>query len=96
MAKGAEELLTFLFDEIYYPAMGWALRVRQKGLSLEMLWALQEGKLALCEAEVGTGKHHAYILALTVHNLYSNQNTPAVVSTSTIALQKALPEEYTL
>ena len=62
------------------------LRVKQKELSLEMLRALQENKLALCEAEVGTGKTHAYILALTVHNIYSNRKAPAVISTSTIAL----------
>jgi len=68
--------------------------MKQKELSLEMLRALQENKLALCEAEVGTGKTHAYILALTVYNLYSNKKAPAVISTSTIALQKALTEEY--
>lgn len=93
MAKSAEELLIFLFDEIL-PSHGMALRVRQKELSLEMLRALQEDRLALCEAEVGTGKTHAYILALTVHNLYSDKKAPAVISTSTIALQKALTEEY--
>jgi len=93
MAKSAEELLIFLFDEIL-PSHGMALRVKQKELSLEMLRALQEDKLALCEAEVGTGKTHAYILALTVHNLYSDKKAPAVISTSTIALQKALTEEY--
>lgn len=93
MAKSAEELLIYLFDEIL-PKHGMNLRVKQKELSLEMLRALQENKLALCEAEVGTGKTHAYILALTVHNIYSDKKIPAVISTSTIALQKALTEEY--
>lgn len=93
MDKSAEELLIFLFDEIL-PSHGMNLRVRQKELSLEMLRALQEDKLALCEAEVGTGKTHAYILALTVYNLYSSKKAPAVISTSTITLQKALTEEY--
>lgn len=93
MAKNAEELLIFLFDEIL-PKHGMNLRVKQKELSLEMLRALRENKLALCEAEVGTGKTHAYILALTVHSIYSDKKAPAVISTSTIALQKALTEEY--
>ena len=93
LAKSAEELLIYLFDEIL-PKHGMNLRVKQKELSLEMLRALQENKLALCEAEVGTGKTHAYILALTVHNIYSDKKIPAVISTSTIALQKALTEEY--
>lgn len=92
-AKSAEELLTFIFDEIL-PKHGMNLRIKQKELSLEMLRALQENKLALCEAEVGTGKTHAYILALVVYKLYSNRKAPAVISTSTIALQKALTEEY--
>lgn len=52
MAKSAEELLIFIFDEIL-PKHGMNLRVKQKELSLEMLRALQENKLALCEAEVG-------------------------------------------
>lgn len=93
MAKSAEELLIYLFDEIL-PKHGMNLRVKQKELSLEMLRALQENKLALCEAEVGTGKTHTYILALTVHNIYSDKKIPAVISTSTIALQKSLTEEY--
>ena len=93
MAKSAEELLIYLFDEIL-PKHGMNLRVKQKELSLEMLRALQENKLALCEAEVGTGKTHAYILALTVYNIYLGRKVPAVISTSTIALQKALTEEY--
>lgn len=93
MEKSAEELLMFLFDDIL-PKHGMNLREKQKELSLEMFRALQENKLALCEAEVGTGKTHAYILALTVHSLYSQTKYPAVISTSTIALQKALTEEY--
>ena len=93
MERSAEELLIFIFDEIL-PKHGMALRIKQKELSLEMLQALQEDKLALCEAEVGTGKTHAYILALTVHNLYSDKKAPTVISTSTIAVQKALTEEY--
>lgn len=56
MEKSAEELLIFIFDEIL-PQHGMNLRVKQRELSLEMLRALQENKLALCEAEVGTEKH---------------------------------------
>lgn len=89
----AENLLAFLFDTIL-PQHGMRLREKQKELSFVMLKALQENKLALCEAEVGTGKTHAYILALTIHNLFSEKKAPAVISTSTIALQKALTEEY--
>lgn len=89
----AARFLCHVFEEIL-PEHGLKLRLKQKELSLEMLAALQGNKLALCEAEVGTGKTHAYILAVTVHNLFSESPAPAVISTSTIALQKAITEEY--
>ena len=66
MAKNAEELLINLFDEIL-PEHGMNLRVKQKELALEMLRALQENKLALCEAEVGTGKTHAESIDRGIH-----------------------------
>lgn len=92
-SERAEILLSNIFADIL-PRYGYLLREKQLELSLEMLRGLQEGKLALCEAEVGTGKTHAYIIAVTVHNLFSDRKMPTVISTSTIALQKALTEEY--
>jgi ATP-dependent DNA helicase DinG len=89
----AKDLLSFIFTDIL-PKHGMVLRDKQRELALEMLEALQEHKLALCEAEVGTGKTHAYILAVTIYNLFSETRFPTVISTSTIALQKALTEEY--
>ena len=89
----ARYLLSYIFDVIL-PQYGMAKRKSQKELALSMLRALQENKLALCEAEVGTGKTHAYILAVTIHNLFSRSKTPAVISTSTIALQEAITKEY--
>ncbi len=89
----ARLLLCRIFDETL-PQHNMARRQKQKELALSMLQALQERKLALCEAEVGTGKTHAYILAVTVYNLYSFRKTTTVISTSTIALQEALTKEY--
>lgn len=89
----SEILLTHIFTDIF-PKHDMPLRENQLSLALEMLRALWENKLALCEAEVGTGKTHAYILAVTVHNLFSDRKMPTIISTSTIALQKALTEEY--
>lgn len=86
-------LLTDIFNVIL-PRYGYVQRENQLALSLEMLRGLQEGRLALCEAEVGTGKTHAYIIAVTVHTLFAEKKMPTVISTSTIALQKALAEEY--
>ncbi len=89
----ARILLIHIFRNIL-PAHGMDNRESQTALALEMLQALQENRLALCEAEVGTGKTHAYILAVTVHNLFSTNKLPTIISTSTITLQKALTEEY--
>ena len=72
MAKSAEELLIYLFDEIL-PKHGMNLRVKQKELSLEMLRVLQENKLALCEAEVGTGKTQCHLdKDYTKNSVYRN------------------------
>lgn len=89
----ARNLLDHIFTSIL-PDHGMDFRGNQAALSLEMLESLQKNKLALCEAEVGTGKTHAYILAVTIHNLFSINKLPTIISTSTIALQKALTEEY--
>lgn len=89
----ATALLTYIFTDIL-PRHGMTFRRNQLELALSMLSALQENKLALCEAEVGTGKTHAYILAVAVDNLFTGDKRPTIISTSTIALQKALTEEY--
>ncbi|MCH1948189.1 ATP-dependent DNA helicase [Enterocloster sp. OA13] len=91
--KRSRELLAYIFSDIL-PKHGMVLRDNQLSLSMSMLDALWESKLALCEAEVGTGKTHAYILAAIVYRLFQGSMRPTVISTSTIALQKALTEEY--
>lgn len=89
----ARNLLSYIFTDIF-PRHNMTFRDKQYELAMEILQGLQKGKLMLCEAEVGTGKTHAYILAVTVFNLFSDKKLPTVISTSTIALQKALTEEY--
>lgn len=92
-SEQAINLLSYIFTDIL-PRHGMTFREKQYELAMEILQGLQTGKLILCEAEVGTGKTHAYILAVTVYNLFSDKKLPTVISTSTIALQKALTEEY--
>ncbi len=89
----ASTLLSYIFTDIL-PKHGLNLREQQMELSLAMLRGLQQNEISLCEAEVGTGKTHAYILAVVVNNLFSEKKAPTVIATSTIALQKALTEEY--
>ena len=89
----ARELLSYIFTDIL-PKHGMTFRENQLSLALSMLDAMEETKVALCEAEVGTGKTHAYILAATIYRLFHGSRQPTIISTSTIALQKALTEEY--
>lgn len=89
----ARELLIYIFTDIL-PKHGMTFRENQLSLALSMLDAMEETKVALCEAEVGTGKTHAYILAATIYRLFHGSSQPTIISTSTIALQKALTEEY--
>lgn len=89
----AGTLLTYVFTDIL-PRHGMYLRENQLSLALSMLDAIWDGKVALCEAEVGTGKTHAYILAAMVYRLFNSGAQAVLISTSTIALQRALTEEY--
>ncbi len=89
----SKEILTKIFTEIM-PKYNMNFRKEQLTLSLKMLTALEENNIAMCEAEVGTGKTHAYILASVVHNIFAKHKKASVISTSTIALQKALVEDY--
>ena len=104
-------LLEKIFREIL-PKYGFAIRESQIELGEVILNALQECKISLCEAEVGTGKTHAYIIAAIVNKLsnknfnrirtsyplsndfYMTTKMPVVISTSSIALQKAIAKEY--
>lgn len=91
--SSAYHFLTHIFCDLL-PLHGFVLQENQLALSLAMLGAMEQKKIALCEAEVGTGKTLAYLLAATVYRLFYAHRQPIVISTSTIALQKALIEEY--
>ena len=61
-----------------------------------------EEQIALCDAGVGIGKTYAYLVACVLLRKYSMltgrrnpmEQRPVVVSTSSIALQKAILTEY--
>ena len=91
--SSAENLLHLIFTHIL-PSEGFALRESQRRLSLSMLRALEGGQIGLSEAEVGTGKTHAYLLAAIVHRICSGSTSPTLLSTSTVALQTAIAEQY--
>ena len=97
-----EELLKYIFEEIM-PKEGYTLRTSQLDLAKKILSSLIHGKTALCEAEVGTGKTHAYLIAAIVYRLYlkdiySKSNItieekykkPITIATASIRLQKSI------
>lgn len=89
----ANNLLRHIFSYIL-PTEGFSFRKNQLDLATEMLSGLETRNVALMEAEVGIGKTHAYIIAVIIYNLFHDVNSTTLISTSTIALQKAITEEY--
>jgi hypothetical protein len=55
------DLVNRIFREVL-PDFGYKIRESQVELATKILETLQEGKISLCEAEVGTGKTHAHIM----------------------------------
>lgn len=75
------------------PVQGMPERPEQIALSHGMLEAMQDGGIALCDAGTGIGKTYAYLVAgIVFHGLRPSQ--PILISTSSIALQKAVRDEY--
>ncbi len=67
-----------------------------------MLDTLLGNKIALCDAGVGIGKTYAYLTASVIWRKYASalghfsvcDHRPVTISTSSIALQKAIMQEY--
>ena len=58
-----------------------------------MLEAMQDGGIAPCHDGTGIGKTYAYLVAgIVFHGLRPSR--PVLISTSSIALQKAVRDEY--
>lgn len=86
-------------DEIFrsiLPLYGLAVREGQVLLCHQMLDALFDSEIALCDAGVGIGKTHAYLVACILWQKYAPdaQGRPVTISTSSIALQEAIVREY--
>lgn len=87
---------------VLLPEQGLAVREEQIRLCHEMLDTLLGERIALCDAGVGIGKTYAYLVACVLLRKYSMltgrgnplEQRPVVVSTSSIALQKAIVTEY--
>ena len=80
------------------PTRNMAERPAQVALCHQMLNAMLEGGIALCDAGTGIGKTYAYLVAGTVYSRFRTAcglgAKPILVSTSSIALQTAARDEY--
>lgn len=80
------------------PAHGMVERPAQVELSHQMLDAMLNGSIALCDAGTGIGKTYAYLVAGVVFRRYRSRaglpNQPLLISTSSIALQGAIIHDY--
>ena len=84
-----------IFREIL-PRHGMAVREEQIALCHEVLDTLYNKEISLCEAGVGIGKTLAYLVACILWQVHRpNQlKMPVVISTSSVALQDAILNEY--
>ena len=90
--KEAREDIDHIFKDLL-PIQGMPERPEQIVLSHRMLKTMQDGGIALCDAGTGIGKTYAYLVAGAVfHGLRPSR--PILISTSSIALQKAVRDEY--
>ena len=84
-----------IFREIL-PRHGMAVREEQIALCHEVLDTLYNKEISLCEAGVGIGKTLAYLVACILWQMHrpSRLKMPVVISTSSVALQDAILNEY--
>ena len=91
------QIIDHVFKDLM-PAHGMSERPEQLALSHRMLDALLDRSIALCDAGTGIGKTYAYLTAGTVFQLWRDRkdkpSRPILISTSSIALQNAVLNEY--
>ena len=100
-------LIEAIFRQLL-PDYGYVVRDKQIELSVMMFDSMRHKKAALCEAEVGTGKTLAYLVAAIVYGLYEVKErqtspyvfagamnpTPITITTSSIDLQQAIIQKF--
>lgn len=82
---------------IVLPSFGYAVREEQIKLCKQMFLGMTGKRVSICEAEVGTGKTLAYLIAGLCAKRYENSmfggDNPVTITTSNIELQTALVEK---
>ena len=94
---GAFEVDPFMVIDLIFrdilPKYGFNVREEQIELRKRIFRGFTSFDVSLCEAEVGTGKSLAYLVAGVVARKHFGLSTPITISTATIELQNALVEK---
>jgi len=81
---------------IVLPSFGYTVREEQIKLCKQMFLGMKGKRVSICEAEVGTGKTLAYLIAGLCAKRYENSmfggDNPVTITTSNIELQTTLVE----
>ncbi|MCI8525307.1 MAG: ATP-dependent DNA helicase [Oscillospiraceae bacterium] len=92
--RNAHNQIDFIFKNLL-PAHGMTERPVQIELAHRMLDAMLRGGIALCDAGTGIGKTYAYLIAGIVFQQHrTGPFQPILISTSSIALQNAVQQDY--
>ena len=94
--QNAHNMIDRIFKTIF-PARGMAERLAQVQLSHQMLDTMLDDRISLYDAGTGIGKTYAYLAAGMACILFRAAMglafRPIVISTSSIALQRAIMDE---
>lgn len=102
LPENPNTMIEYIFKKLM-PESGFKIREEQIALSINMYAGIKNNCISICEAEVGTGKTYAYIVAAVVYALYERQSRegmdieesiPCVISTSSIDLQNTIINNY--
>lgn len=95
--QNAHNEIDHIFNDLL-PAQGMGKRPAQIALSHQMLDAMLDKSIALCDAGTGIGKTYAYLVAGAVFHRFRAaqgvESQPLLISTSSIALQDAVMNDY--
>ena len=90
-------MIDHIFHE-FLPARSMTERPEQVSLSHLMLDSMLDGSIALCDAGTGIGKTYSYLVAgaafLCFQAVSGHKFRPIIISTSSIALQNSVQNEY--
>ena len=109
LPESPQEMIDYIFRKLM-TEKGFVIRENQIELSKTMYEGIKNNHIAICEAEVGTGKTFAYLVASIVYVLYERKRRiqsreftyldwedcyiPCAISTSSIDLQNAIIKTY--